>query len=211
MFLYDERIHAAYGIYGNKISKFSYQVGARAEWTDVKTTLEETNEVNPRKYVNLFPSAHVTMSLPKGNDIQVSYSRRVRRPFYNDLSPFMTFSDSRNYFSGNPDLNPEFSNVFEVSHLKYFEKGSISSSLYYRDTEGKINSIRSVNEQGNSVTMPENLKGEQSGGVEFTSEYTPVKWWRLDLNVNFFYAYVDGSNIAAGLHGKRRGSHCRPI
>lgn len=197
VFLYDERIHAAYGIFGNKISKFSYQVGVRAEWTDVKTTLEETNEVNPRKYMNLFPSAHVTMSLPNSNDIQLSYSRRVRRPFYNDLSPFMTFSDSRNYFSGNPDLNPEFSNVFEISHLKYFEKGSLSSSVYYRDTDGKINSIRSVNAQGNSVTMPENLKGEQSGGVEFTSEYSPAKWWRLDLNFNFFYAHVDGSNIAS--------------
>jgi ferric enterobactin receptor len=197
VFLYDERIHAAYGIFGNKISKFSYQVGVRAEWTDVKTTLEETNEVNPRKYVNLFPSAHVTMSLPNANDIQLSYSRRVRRPFYNDLSPFMTFSDSRNYFSGNPDLNPEFSNVFEISHLKYFEKGSLSSSIYYRDTEGKINSIRSVDEKGNSVTMPENLRGEQSGGIEFTSEYNPAKWWRLDLNFNFFYADVDGSNIAS--------------
>lgn len=197
VFLYDERIHAAYGIYGNKTGKVSYQAGVRAEWTDVRTTLQETNEVNPRDYANLFPSAHVTLSLPNANDIQVSYSRRVRRPFYNDLSPFMTFSDSRNYFSGNPDLNPEFSNVFEVSHLKYFEKGSLSSSAYYRDTEGKINSIRTVDSKGNAVTLPENLKGEQSGGVEFTSEYNPAKWWRLDVNFNFFYARVDGSNIAS--------------
>ncbi len=50
----------------------------------------------------------------------------------------MTFSDSRNYFSGNPDLNPEFSNVYEVGHIKYFEKGSLSSSVYYRDTEDKM-------------------------------------------------------------------------
>src|SRR4029450_2068636 len=138
-----------------KISRFSYQVGVRAEWTDVKTTLEETNEVNPRKYMNLFPSAHVTMSLAKSNDIQLSYSRRVRRPFYNDLSPFMTFSDSRNYFSGNPDLDPEFTNALEIGHIKSFDKGSLSSSLYYRDTKGKINQIRQVNAQGNSVTRPE--------------------------------------------------------
>ena len=143
VFLYDENIHAVYGILGNKTNKISYQAGLRAEWTDVKTTLEETNEINPRKYANLFPSAHFTVNLPKENALQVSYGRRVRRPFYNDLSPFMTFSDSRNFFSGNPDLNPEFSNVYEVGHIKYFEKGTVTSSVYFRDTDGKIERIRS--------------------------------------------------------------------
>jgi ferric enterobactin receptor len=195
IFVYDENIHAIYGILGNKKNKISYQAGLRAEWTDVKTTLRETNEVNPRKYANLFPSAHFTVDLPKENAIQLSYSRRVRRPFYNDLSPFMTFSDRRNFFSGNPDLNPEFSNVFEVGHLKYFEKGSLSSSLYYRGSKGKIDRIRTVNAEGNSVTITENLRSEDAYGVEFASDYSPFKWWKLDLNFNFFYADIDGSNI----------------
>ncbi len=196
VFLYDENIHAVYGILGNKTKNFSYQAGLRTEWTEVITTLEETNEVNPRKYVNLFPSAHVTLDLPKDNAFQVSYSRRVRRPFYNDLSPFMTFSDSRNFFSGNPDLNPEFSNVFEIGHIKYLENATLSSSIYYRDTEGKIERIRTVDpETGQSTTQPENLNGEKSGGVEFTAGYTPIKWWKLDFNFNFFHSEIDGSNI----------------
>lgn len=195
VFVYDENIHAVYGILGNKTKKFSYQAGLRAEWTDVKTTLKETGDENPRKYANLFPSAHLTYDLPKENAIQVSYSRRVRRPFYNDLSPFMTFSDSRNYFSGNPDLNPEFSNVYELGHIKYFEKGSFSSSVYYRDTEDKIDRIRTVNEEGNSVTLPQNLLSEQATGIEFSSTYSPTSWWKLDFNFNFFHADIDGSNI----------------
>jgi outer membrane receptor protein involved in Fe transport len=195
IFLYNENINALYGIVGNKYKKISYQVGLRAEWTDVKTTLQETNQVNPRKYANLFPSAHFTVSLPKSNDVQISYSRRVRRPFYNDLSPFMTFSDSRNYFSGNPDLNPEFSNVYEISHIKYFEKGSLSSSVYYRDAKGKIERIRTVGADGNATTLPQNLNSERSGGLEFTSEYALEKWWKLDFNFNFFYADIDGTNI----------------
>lgn len=196
VFLYDENIHAVYGILGNKTNKISYQAGLRAEWTDVKTTLEETNETNPRQYANLFPSAHFTVDLPKENALQVSYGRRVRRPFYNDLSPFMTFSDSRNFFSGNPDLNPEFSNVYELGHIKYFEKGTITSSVYFRDTEGKIERIRSVDpETGWAVTQPENLNSEQAVGVELTSGYTPYKWWKLDFNFNFFHSEIDGSNI----------------
>ncbi len=195
-FLYDENIHAVYGILANKNGRLSYQAGLRAEWTEVITTLEETNEINPRKYSNLFPSAHVTLEMPKENAIQVSYSRRVRRPFYNDLSPFMTFSDSRNFFSGNPDLDPEFSNVFEVGHIKYFEAGTISSSVYFRDTDGKIDRIRTVDsETGNAITQPENLRSERAYGIELTSGYTPYKWWKMDFNFNFFHADVDGTNI----------------
>ena len=194
-FIYNENIHAAYGILANKGSKFSYQLGIRAEYTDVKTTLRETNEVNPRRYGNLFPSAHFTYNLPKENAMQLSYSRRVQRPVYNDLSPFMTFSDSRNFFSGNPNLNPEFSHVMEVGHIKYFDKGSFTSSIYYRMTDGKIERIRLVDETGFSVTQPENLRSENAYGIEFTSSYAPVKWWKNDFNFNFFHANIDGSNI----------------
>ena len=196
IFLYKENIHAVYGIAANKTNKFSYQAGLRAEWTDVKTVLKETNQENPRNYMNLFPSAHVTLELPKEHALQLSYSRRVRRPFYNDLSPFMTFSDSRNFSSGNPDLDPEFSDVFELGHIKYFDKGTLTSSVYYRNTNGKIDRIRSVDDQGNSITLPQNLNNEQAMGVEFTSNYNPYKWWKLDFNANFFYADIDGSNIA---------------
>jgi ferric enterobactin receptor len=197
IFLYDENIHAAYGILAKKGSKLSYQAGLRAEWTDVKTTLEETNEVNPRQYGNLFPGMHVTWNLPRQNAIQASYSRRVRRPFYNDLSPFMTLSDSRNFFSGNPDLDPEFSNVFEAGHIKYFESGSFTSAVYHRSTRGKIERIRTVDSDGNSTTFPENLRGEEATGAEFTSEFSLKPWWKLDMNLNFFYADIDGTNIDA--------------
>ena len=137
-FLYDENINAAYAIIGNKIKRFSYQFGLRAEQTDIKTTLAQTNESNPRNYANLFPSAHFTYKLANENSLQISYSRRVRRPRYNDLSPFVTFSDNRNFFSGNPDLNPEFTDAYDLGHVKFFEKGSFASSLYYRYTTGKL-------------------------------------------------------------------------
>lgn len=195
IFLYDENIHAVYGILGNKQNKISYQAGLRAEWTDVTTTLKETNNINPRNYANLFPSAHLSFDMPKENAIQLSYSRRIRRPFYNDLSPFMTFSDSRNFFSGNPDLNPEFSDVVELGHIKYFEKGSMTSSVYYRSTKGKIERIRVVNADGNSATLPQNLNREKAFGTEFIAAWSPYKWWKMDLNLNFFYADIDGSNI----------------
>lgn len=196
-FVYNEKISALYAILGNKVEKFSYQAGLRAELTDVTTTLKQTNEVNPRKYTNLFPSVHITYDLPKGHALQLSYSRRIRRPAYNDLSPFMTYSDNRNYYSGNPDLNPEFTNSFEIGHIKYLTGASISSSLYYRYTKGKIMSVRRVDESGNSITHPENLATENSFGAELTGSYSPTQWWKMDGSFNFFRAITDGSNLDA--------------
>lgn len=195
-FIYEEIIHAAYAILGNKFNKFSFQLGLRAEWTDIETILEETAASrNPRKYNNLFPSAHITYDLPDRNAIQLSYSRRIRRPVYNDLSSFVTFSDNRNYFSGNPDLNPDFSDVYELGHIKYFNEATLSTILYYRHTTDKIERIRLVDDQGFSRTQPENLKGEDAFGLEFNTSFKPNRWWKLDFNFNAFYVETDGSNI----------------
>jgi outer membrane receptor protein involved in Fe transport len=109
----------------------------------------------------------------------------------------MTYSDNRNFFSGNPDLDPEFSNVGEVGYIKNFDKGSLFSGVYYRNTQGKIDRIRRVDNEGKSVTLPENLRKEIAWGAEFTGAWTPAKWWKLDMNVNLFHADIDGSNILA--------------
>lgn len=195
-FLYKENISAVYAILGNKIKKISYQAGLRGELTHVTTTLKQTHEVNPRKYIDFFPSAHLTYDLPQGHAIQISYSRRIRRPQYNDLSPFMTYSDNRNYYSGNPDLNPEYTHAFEMGHIKYLDKASISSSVYYRNTRNKILYIKKVDEKGNTVTLPENLATENSFGAEFTGSYSAFTWWKTDLSFNIFRAITDGSNLS---------------
>ncbi|MBK8565125.1 MAG: TonB-dependent receptor [Saprospiraceae bacterium] len=196
-FLYLENIHAAYGIFGNRIGNFGYQAGLRAELTGISTELVESKQLNERNYANFFPSAHLTYELPKENAMQVSYSRRIRRPRYNDLSPFITYSDERNFWSGNPDLNPEFTDAYELGHIKYFEQGNLSSSIYYRYTTGKIERIRRVDDEGIAATRPENLSTEDAFGLEFTSAYNPAKWVKLDGNFNFFRSITDGGNLNA--------------
>lgn len=194
-FVYNENIHALYAIYANQFKKLTYQAGLRGELTDVTTTLKQTNEVNPRDYVNLFPSAHVTYDLPNDHALQLSYSKRVRRPQYNDLSPFMTFSDNRNYWSGNPDLNPEYTDSYELGHIKYMHNASVTSSVYYRYTTGKILSVREVFEDGTSFTRPENMATENSFGAEVTGSWSVTPKWKMDGSVNFFRAITDGKNV----------------
>lgn len=195
-FLYEENIHSAYLIFGDKKGKFSYQMGLRTEVSDVKTELETTAELNDTLYIGFFPSAFLNYDLGKNNSVQASYSRRLRRPRFWDLNPFFSFSDPRNYFSGNPALGPEFTNSFELAYIKYWDKASLSSSVYYRHS---TNVIRRIREQGafenTTVTKPKNLDTEDAVGFEFTFSADPFKWWRLSGDANFFYSVVDGTNV----------------
>ena len=186
LFLYDETINALYAIYGDKKGRFSYQAGLRMEHSHVVTRLVDTDEVNDRKYADWFPSAHVGYELLGENTIQVSYSRRIRRPRFWYLNPFVSFSDSRNLWQGNPNLDPEYTSSYEINHVKYFEKSSISSSIYYRHTTDVIQRIREIDDQGITVTKPQNLATRDAWGLDLTYSVGLTKNWKIDGNVNFF-------------------------
>lgn len=196
-FIYDENIYAAYFIYGNKVNRISYQVGLRTEYTDVRTELVNTSEVNPRDYLNLFPSAHLGYELTEGNTVQISYSRRVRRPRFWDLNPFFTFSDQRNFFSGNPDLDPEFTDSYELGYMKIWEKGTLNSSLYYRIGKDIIQRQRTINQDGTTQTKPENLGSSEDYGLEINGNYRPNQKFQANANLNFFRSIIDGEDFGS--------------
>ncbi len=194
-FHYDEEIHAGYFSLGNKHGKFSYLAGLRAELSDVSTKLLQTNEVNDRNYFDLFPSLHLTYELPQQNAIQISYSRRINRPGYRSLNKFRSFSDSRNQYQGNPDLNPEYTHAVEIGHIKYWDEATLSTSFYYRHTDGVVQRIKTSDKDGNTVSRPENLATEDAYGLEATFSYSPLEWWKLDGDLNFYRSIVDGTNL----------------
>ena len=191
-FLYQENVHAAYAIYGAKVKKFSYQGGLRLEYSDINTELKETNEINPRTYLNLFPSAHINYEFPGQNQVQLSYSKRIRRPRFWDLNPFFTFSDNRNFFSGNPNVNPEYTNSFELGHIKYWEKGNIGTNIFWRHTTDVIQRVTTFFDDGTTQTGPLNLATSDNSGVEFLFAYNPIKWLKLDGNLNIFRNTIVG-------------------
>lgn len=185
-FEYDEDIHATYAIYGNKHERFSYQLGLRGEYTNITTHLIETAERNDKDYFNLFPSAHFTYEFANENNLQLGYSRRVRRPRFWDLNPFFNFMNPLFIRSGNPDLDPEFTHAIDLSYLKYWDNASLSSGIYYRHTDGVIQRITTIDEQGVSRSMPQNLAVSRDMGLEFSFSYEALKWWRLNASTNLF-------------------------
>jgi outer membrane receptor protein involved in Fe transport len=191
-FRYNEFIHAAYAIYGKQSNKWSYQGGLRWEISDFSTQLTETNFENNRYYNNLFPSGHINYTFKGKNQVQVSYSRRIQRPRFWDLNPFFTYSDNRNIFSGNPKLNPEFTNALELSHIKYWDMSNIGTTLYYRKTTDIIQRITKFNSDGTNTNLPLNLASSDNIGLEFLWAYSPTKTIKLDGNLNLFRQIIKG-------------------
>lgn len=190
--IYEERIHAAYLMAGNKFNKFSVQAGLRGEYSDITTELTQTNEINDREYFNLFPSLNFGYEVNKNKTIQLSYSKRINRPRFRELLPFSNFSDSRNFFQGNPNLNPEYTHAFETGYLVNWENGSILSSAYYRYRQDVIQRITQIDEGGITRIFPANIGIENAYGLEFNISLTPYKWWEINSSANFYRAITDG-------------------
>lgn len=190
--IYTERIHAGYLMAGNKFGKVSTQAGLRGEYSDITTELTETDDVNHRSYFNLFPSVNIGYEFTPDRTWQVSYSYRINRPEFRDLLPFSNFTDSRVFFVGNPNLNPEYTHAFETNYLLNWEGGSILSALYYRARKGVIQRINELNDDGTTFIMPINLATQDAYGLEFNLSLTPTKWWQLNTNANLYRAITEG-------------------
>jgi len=191
-FVYNENVHAIYAIYNSEFDKFTYQVGLRAELTDITTRLKTpVDTTNARDYLNLFPSVFMTYEFNKLHTIQASYSRRFDRPGFRSLNPFSNFNDDRNIRIGNPNLNPEFTDSYEVGLVNNFSDATLYSGLYYRRTTGVTERINTVID-GITYAQPQNLAERNSIGIENNYSHDLNDWWRLNGNLNVYYSETYG-------------------
>ena len=191
-FIYNENVHALYAIYNSEFNKFTYQIGLRAELTDIVTRLKSPEDTtNARDYLNLFPSVFMTYEFNKLHSLQASYSRRFDRPGFRSLNPFSNFNDDRNIRIGNPNLNPEFTDSFETGLVNNFNDATLYSGLYYRRTTGVTERINTVID-GKTYAQPQNLAERNSIGIENNYSHDLNDWWRLNGNLNVFYSDTYG-------------------
>ena len=201
-FLYNQDVHALYMTYGGKWENLSYQAGLRGEYWRVDTrSLDFDQEFNgkpsesfEKDYFKLFPSAFISYSLPKNNELQVNYTRRLRRPWGGQLNSFRNISDASNISFGNPELTPEYSHSFELNYIKSWESGhTLSLSGYYRSTDDVIQRIRFLNTEDNVMyTTSENVAKSQASGLEIVGKDKLFKILDLTTTVNLYYSKLDG-------------------
>ncbi len=196
-FLFEENIHALYAIYNKEWDKVSMQLGLRGELTDITTQFGANDTLAAREpYANLFPSAFFTYNLTEISDVQISYSRRFDRPGFRSLNPFSNFGDNTNIRIGNPNLNPEFTDSYELGVMNNFSNASLYTGLYYRHTDGVVERVN-TNINGVIFRQPQNLGFRNSVGIETTYSHDLNKWWRLNGNINAFYSETQGRVVDA--------------
>ncbi len=201
-FAYKEDVYSAYGIIAGGGEKWEWQAGLRLEQTYTESTLliptENTFENN---YLSLFPSAYLTYKLDETNSVQASYSRRINRPRFRSLNPFIDYSDPLNPRSGNPYILPEFINSYELTYLRTENFGSITIGAYYREINDIITRISTADpETGVNVRSFANLSSGRNYGLEIIGTLRPAKFWQLVISGNGYRNEVDGSNLETDLN-----------
>ncbi len=189
---YDAQIYSVYGIFGQQLGKFSYQGGLRGEFAKQVPNLISTGEKYNNEYLNLFPSAHVKYKPNKLTELSLSYSRRINRAESDQLNPFASYADPFNIRRGNPALQPEYINSYDLGYSRTGQKVILSASVFHRRTVEVINRVKEYFEDNSSIVTYANIDQSVSTGLETILIYKPTKWIRS--TVSFNGNYIDYTN-----------------
>lgn len=196
-FNYSDIVSAAYLQFSSSEGILSYTAGTRVEHTNTKSLLLLNNSESKNSYVDIFPSANISAKLSKSTEMQLSYSRRIRRPGMWELNPFVNASDPSNYFSGNPNLKPEYTDSYELSLLQFLTGTSLTPSLFYRHTKDLISRTREYIDSNTTLTTFVNYNTSKSYGAELIFNSQPVSFWNLNGSISYYKTEIDASNISS--------------
>lgn len=204
-FIYKENINAAYVNFTKSFKRFALQLGLRAENTNAKGhqlgNLTQQDSSFVKNYTNLFPTAYFSYKLDSSgtNSLIASYGRRIRRPYYQDLNPFITISDKFTYSTGNPFLKPQYSDNYKLS---YNYKTIFTAALYYNHINEIQNEV--IRQEGNIfIDGTGNIGTATFVGASVNIALQPTKWWffntylqvfRNNFKGQLFSTYLDQSS-----------------
>jgi len=192
-FRYKEQIFAAYGSYSAKYGDFGLAAGLRVEKSHNEGISEIPGNSFTKDVLGWFPNLSLKYIMGS-NDIQASYSRRVNRPDMRMLNPFTDKSDNTNIRKGSPDLNPEYTDSYDLSWHQASNSSSILASVFYRKTTDKMSPYRtSVN--GIGIFTFKNFNTSQNIGVDLTYTYRFGMLGNIMLSGSAFRNSTDASNV----------------
>ncbi|PQJ73398.1 TonB-dependent receptor domain-containing protein [Polaribacter butkevichii] len=196
---FTQNVNAFYTQFGSKINKFSYLLGIRTEITNIDIKLLNTNENYNKKYTDFFPTVNFGYELTENQSFTLGYSKRLRRPHSRYLNPFESRESEVIFSKGNVNLDPTYTNSFDLGYLNKFGKVTLNSSIYYQHSTNNIARVNSqetrfVNGKETNVLVrqPINLASEERAGFEFTANYNASKKVRFSGSFNFYQFETEG-------------------
>tara|TARA_R110002096_G_scaffold118427_5_gene256437 strand:+ start:5931 stop:8306 length:2376 start_codon:yes stop_codon:yes gene_type:complete len=187
VFDFDQKVLAFYNTLAYEGDIWGLKIGLRLENTNINTLLRTTNIFNSSTYTDLFPSIHSSYIISDGFSVQAGYSKRINRPGLRQLNPFNNIRNNFNISRGNPNLQPEYTDSYEITSIHKIKNAALNFSLYNRYTTDVIENI--VTFQNNvSTSQPENIGTSNTIGFEANGKYNPVNWFTLtgDFNISYF-------------------------
>ncbi|WP_147676782.1 TonB-dependent receptor domain-containing protein [Algibacter pacificus] len=187
IFNFDQNVLGLYTTAAYENEKWGVKIGIRLEDTQIETLLETTNEKHSKNYTNLFPSAHTSYTISDNFSLQAGYSRRINRPNLRSLNPFSNIKNNYSISTGNPDLQPEYTNSYELTSIHKIGKASLNFSLYNRYTTDVIENITEYADDI-SISRPENIGTSNTTGFEVNGKFSPANWFTMsgEFNINYF-------------------------
>ncbi|WP_457080255.1 TonB-dependent receptor domain-containing protein [Hymenobacter sp. HD11105] len=212
-FAYDVKdfVQAGYITGQHAVGNWSYQGGLRAEYTNTQGDVRGGLGGFELSYLNLFPSATVARTIAQHDQrVQASYSRRLNRPGFMQQLPLPIYMDQRNYRIGDPSLRPEFINSFELGHQITMGGATVTSTLFYRQTNNAIQRFRRIDTTATRLLNTpgvitaeyfQNFGQSTSLGAEMSINQPLAKWWKLTANGSLFRNSI---TAATGTEASRR-------
>ena len=192
IFEFEQKVLGLYGTGSYEGKKWGIKGGLRLEQTDQNTLLVTTSSANEQNYGNFFPSLHSSYKFSDKVSLQAGYSKRIYRPRMWDLNPFFNIRNNFSVRQGNPDLQPEFTDSYEITSIYILGPASINFGVYHRYTTDVIERITTF-ENNVSTTKPENIGTNRATGIEFNAKYSPAKWLTLNGDFNYNQFKRDGN------------------
>jgi len=189
-------IYSAYATYGGMYKSFGYQLGLRGEYTNRFINSKLANKTSSINRFDLFPTVHLSQKLGKTNQVMASYSRRIDRPGGWELDPNPIFISSDFVRVGNMDLEPEYTDNYELSYQKTIGASFVSLEAYYRTTKNKITRLRTIDNKNITYMTYANLDRDHAAGVELMLNYRIAKWVKLNLTGNYYYYKLEANKEA---------------
>lgn len=203
-FTFTQQVHSVYSNVANQYHNTGVQLGLRAEYFHYEGFAYQYNAGASNSYINFFPTAFVTQKLSSKEDLTLNYSRRVNRPNFFQLIPYIDATNPQDTSQGNPALKPEFIHSIELGYTYQYGKSStFLVSSYWQRTSNLIQRYRRFNTDGTTYSQNRNLATAYTYGLEVTNKMNILKWWDVTANVNVFRNDLQGANVDASL--KRSG------
>jgi outer membrane receptor protein involved in Fe transport len=201
---FNRDIYSVYTTYGGMLKNFGYQLGLRGEYTNRMIDSKLAGKTSTINRFDIFPSLHVSQKIGKTHQMMAGYSRRIDRPGGWELDPNPIFISSNFVRIGNIDLEPEYTDNYELSYQKTFGRSFVSLEAYYRTTKNKVSRIRTVDQNNITYMTFANLDRDHSAGVEAMVNWRLTKWMRLNVSGTYYYYKIEEN---AASHTEERQSN----